>query len=385
MPTKPSELIFTERTMAGARALLRAAGVPATDFGKPIIAVANSFSEFVPGHTHLAEVGRVVSQAVTAAGGIPREFNTIAIDDGIAMGHDGMLYSLPSRDLIADSVEYMVKAHRADAVICITNCDKITPGMLMAAFRLNLPALLISGGPMEGGVAILPNGQQRDGLDLITAIAQSANPAVSQSELAAIEAGACPTCGSCAGMFTANSMNCLAEALGLALPGNGTLLATHTARRQLYQTAGQRIVELAKAYYDNNDASVLPRNIATLPAFRNAMSLDLAMGGSTNTVLHLLALAQEAGVDFDLAEIDQLSQQVPCLAKIAPNGFHLVQDVHRAGGVPALLGELRRAGLLDLSPRTVSHTSLGECLDQWDVRNPDSSPIAVELFRAAPG
>ncbi|MCL2787956.1 MAG: dihydroxy-acid dehydratase [Micrococcales bacterium] len=385
MTARPSDLLFSNRTMAGARALLLAAGVEAQDFGKPIIAIANSFTEFVPGHTHLAEVGRVVSDAVVQAGGIPREFNTIAIDDGIAMGHAGMLYSLPSRDLIADSVEYMVAAHRADALVCITNCDKITPGMLMAALRLNIPAIVVTGGPMEGGAAAMPDGSTRGPLDLITAISEAANPQVSDAELAAIEAGACPTCGSCAGMFTANSMNCLTEALGLTLPGMATLVATHTARRDLYVNAGRQIIALTQRYYANDDVTILPKSLASRSAFLNAMSLDLAMGGSTNTVLHLLALAQEAGVDFTMEDIDALSRTVPCLAKIAPNGPHLVQDVHRAGGVPALLGELRRAGLLDESVKSVAYDSLAEWLDDWDVRGGSPSPEAQALFHAAPG
>ncbi|MDR1426655.1 MAG: dihydroxy-acid dehydratase, partial [Bifidobacteriaceae bacterium] len=385
MPELRSHLLTSERTTVGARALLRAAGVDPADFGKPIIAVANSFTEFVPGHVHLQAVGRVVSAAIVQAGGIPREFNTIAVDDGIAMGHEGMLYSLPSREVIADSVEYMVAAHRADALIAISNCDKITPGMIMAAMRLNLPTVLVSGGPMEGGTATLVNGETRTNIDLITAIADSANPAVSDADLLRIEEGACPTCGSCAGMFTANSMNCLAEALGLALPGNGTLLATHTARRDLYERAGRAIVDLALRYYIQDDAGVLPRAIASPAAFANAMALDLAMGGSTNTVLHLLAIAQEAGVPFTLADIDALSRRVPCLSKIAPNGPYLVQDVHRAGGVPAILGELRRAGLFDTAVRTVHADDGATWLDSWDIRSGNASRDALELFHAAPG
>ncbi|MDR0432706.1 MAG: dihydroxy-acid dehydratase [Bifidobacteriaceae bacterium] len=385
MPELRSKLLTTSRTTVGARALLRAAGVDPADFGKPIIAVANSFAEFVPGHVHLQQVGRIVSQAITAAGGIPREFNTIAVDDGIAMGHEGMLYSLPSRELIADSVEYMVNAHRADALIGITNCDKITPGLLMAAMRLNIPMVLVSGGPMEGGSATLVNGQVREPIDLISAIASAADPNISDADLLCIEQGACPTCGSCAGMFTANSMNCLAEALGLALPGNGTLLATHTARRGLYEQAGRAIVDITRRYYEGGDAGLLPKSIASPAAFANAMALDLAMGGSTNTVLHLLAIAQEAGVDFTLADIDALSASVPCLSKIAPNGPYLVQDVHRAGGVPALLGELRRAGLLQTDVRTVHADDAATWLDQWDIRSTNPSPAALELFTAAPG
>src|SRR4051794_9930914 len=309
--------------MAGARALMQASGVAREDFGKPIIAVANSFTEFVPGHTHLAPVGRIVSEAIGQAGGIAREFNTIAVDDGIAMGHDGMLYSLPSRELIADSVEYMVEAHRADALVCISNCDKITPGMLMAAMRLNIPTVFVSGGPMEGGTAVLVDGTVRSRLNLISAIADAVNDSVSDDDIARIEEAACPTCGSCSGMFTANSMNCLTEALGLALPGNGSTLATHTARKRLYEDAGRTVVEIAKRWYEQDGATVLPRSVASRAAFDNAMSLDLAMGGSTNTVLHLLAAAQEAGLDYGLADIDRRSTVVPCLAKVAPNGTYL--------------------------------------------------------------
>lgn len=370
--------------MAGARALLRAAGVAREDFGKPIVAVANSFTEFVPGHTHLQPVGRVVSQAVQAAGGIPREFNTIAVDDGIAMGHGGMLYSLPSRELIADSVEYMVNAHCADALICVSNCDKITPGMLLAALRLNIPTVFVSGGPMEGGRTVLVDGTVRK-LDLISAIADSANDAVSETDLLRIEENACPTCGSCSGMFTANSMNFLTEALGLALPGNGSTLATHTARKDLYEKAGATAVELAHRYYDQDDESVLPRSIATSAAFGNAMALDIAMGGSTNTILHLLAAAREGGVDYDLGDIDALSRRVPCLSKVAPNGAALVEDVHRAGGVPALLGELDRAGLLDRGVNTVHAPSLDRWLANWDIRGGSATTEAIELFHAAPG
>ena len=334
--------------MAGARSLLRAAGVAREDIGhKPIVAVANSYTQFVPGHTHLKPVGEVVAAAVQAAGGIPREFNTIAVDDGIAMGHSGMLYSLPSRDLIADSVEYMVNAHCADALVCISNCDKITPGMLNAALRLNIPTVFVSGGPMEGGTATLVDGTVRKRLNLISAMADAVNDAISDDDIALIEEAACPTCGSCSGMFTANSMNCLTEALGLALPGNGSTLATHTARRGLFEAAGRTVVELCTRYYDNDDASVLPRAVATRAAFENAMALDEAMGGSTNTVLHILAAAQEAELDFTMKDIDELSRRIPCLCKVAPNGTFLMEDVHRAGGIPAILGELRRAGLLN--------------------------------------
>jgi len=374
--------------MAGARALLRAAGVAASDFGKPIVAVANSFTEFVPGHTHLQPVGRIVSEAIAAAGGVPREFNTIAVDDGIAMGHGGMLYSLPSRDLIADSVEYMVNAHCADALVCISNCDKITPGMLLAALRLNIPTVFVSGGPMEAGRATLVDGTVRT-LDLIDAMADSANENVSDEDLRRIEEAACPTCGSCSGMFTANSMNCLTEAVGLALPGNGSVLATHTARRGLYEKAGALVVELARRYYEQDDASVLPLSIATRSAFENAMALDVAMGGSTNTILHLLAAANEAGVDFGLDEIDAVSRRVPCLAKVAPNSAghrtYYMEDVHRAGGIPAILGELHRAGLLRTDVHSIHSPSLETWLKEWDVRGGSASEEAFELFHAAPG
>jgi len=371
--------------MAGARALMRASGVPGADIGrKPLIAVANSFTEFVPGHTHLAPVGRIVSDAIREAGGIPREFNTIAVDDGIAMGHGGMLYSLPSRDLIADSVEYMVNAHCADALVCISNCDKITPGMLMAALRLNIPTIFVSGGPMESGQATLVDGTVRK-LDLITAIAESANDSVSDEDITRIEENACPTCGSCSGMFTANSMNCLTEAIGLALPGNGTTLATHTARRDLYEAAGRSILDLVARYYEQDDATVLPRAVASRAAFENAMALDIAMGGSTNTILHLLAAAQEAGLDFGMRDIDELSRRLPCLSKVAPNGTYYVEDVHRAGGIPAILGELHRAGLLNEDVSAVHSPSLGDWLKTWDIRGGSPSPEAVELFHAAPG
>jgi dihydroxy-acid dehydratase len=385
MPALRSDTVMKGRNMAGARSLLRAAGVAREDFGKPIIAVANSFCEFVPGHTHLAGVGRIVSEAIQEAGGIPREFNTIAIDDGIAMGHSGMLYSLPSRELIADSVEYVANAHCADALICISNCDKITPGMLMASMRLNIPTIFVSGGPMEGGSATLANGTHRKKLDLIVAIADSADPKVSDQDLYAIEEGACPTCGSCSGMFTANSMNCLTEALGLALPGNGTLLATHTARRDLFREAGHAIVGLANRYYTDDDDSVLPRSIATASAFKNAMTLDIAMGGSTNTVLHILAIAEEAGVDFTLHHIEELSKHVPCICKVAPNGTALIQDVHRGGGIPAILGELWRAGLLNTDVHTVHSADVDSWLQAWDVRSGSASDQAKELFLAAPG
>ncbi len=371
--------------MAGARALLRATGVAREDIGRPIVAVANSFTEFVPGHVHLREVGQVVSDAVRAAGAIPREFNTIAVDDGIAMGHGGMLYSLPSRELIADSVEYMVNAHCADALICISNCDKITPGMFIAAMRLNIPTVFVSGGPMEAGkpVAGLTTGGRK--LDLIDSMVASADPSVSDAELLEMEESACPTCGSCSGMFTANSMNCLTEAIGLALPGNGTTLATHAARRGLFERAGTAIVELTRRYYTEDDESVLPRAIANREAFENAMALDVAMGGSTNTILHLLAAAHEGEVAFGLKEIDELSRRVPCLCKVAPSSNYHVEDVHRAGGIPAILGELDRGGLLNPSVRTVHSDSLRDFIDAWDLRSGSVRDGAVELYHAAPG
>ncbi|OKI64991.1 dihydroxy-acid dehydratase [Streptomyces sp. MJM1172] len=388
MPELRSRTVTHGRNMAGARALMRASGVASEDIGKPIIAVANSFTEFVPGHTHLAPVGRIVSDAIRAAGAIPREFNTIAVDDGIAMGHAGMLYSLPSRDLIADSVEYMVEAHCADALICISNCDKITPGMLMAAMRLNIPVVFVSGGPMEAGQATLVDGTVRK-LDLIDAMVDASNENVSDEDVLRIEENACPTCGSCSGMFTANSMNCLAEAIGLALPGNGSVLATHTARRALYEDAGRTVVEITKRYYEGDDASVLPRNIATRQAFENAMALDIAMGGSTNTILHLLAAAQEAGLEYDLTDIDEVSRRVPCLAKVAPNvapgGTYYMEDIHRAGGIPAILGELHRGGLLNKDVTTVHSENLEDWLAQWDARSGTASDTAMELWHAAPG
>lgn len=388
MPQLRSRTVTHGRNMAGARALMRASGVASADIGKPIIAVANSFTEFVPGHTHLAPVGRIVSDAILAAGAVPREFNTIAVDDGIAMGHAGMLYSLPSRDLIADSVEYMVEAHCADALICISNCDKITPGMLMAALRLNIPVIFVSGGPMEAGQATLVDGTVRK-LDLINAIVDAVDEKVSDEDVLRIEENACPTCGSCSGMFTANSMNCLAEAIGLALPGNGSVLATHTARKALYENAGRTIVEITKRYYEQGDESVLPRNIATRKAFENAMALDIAMGGSTNTILHLLAAAQEAELDYDLTDIDAVSRRVPCLAKVAPNvapgGTYYMEDVHRAGGIPAILGELYRGGLLNEDVHTVHSPSLADWLKTWDVRGGSPSAEAVEVWHAAPG
>ncbi|MFJ3957048.1 dihydroxy-acid dehydratase [Arthrobacter sp. NPDC090010] len=388
MPAYRSRTVTHGRNMAGARALLRASGVANSDIGKPIIAVANSFTEFVPGHTHLAPVGRIVSDAILAAGAVPREFNTIAVDDGIAMGHGGMLYSLPSRDLIADSVEYMANAHCADALVCISNCDKITPGMLMAALRLNIPTVFVSGGPMEAGRVTLTDGSVRS-LDLVNAIADAVDESISDADINLIEENACPTCGSCSGMFTANSMNCLTEAIGLSLPGNGSVLATHTARKALYEKAGSTVVDLVKRYYDGDDDSVLPRSIATAKAFDNAMALDISMGGSTNTILHLLAAAQEAGVDYGLAEMDAKSRQVPCLAKVAPNvakdKTYYMEDVHRAGGIPALLGELNRGGLLHQDVHSVHSADLNGWLDDWDVRGGKATQEAQELWHAAPG
>ena len=370
MPQYRSATSTHGRNMAGARALWRATGVKDSDFGKPIIAIANSFTQFVPGHVGLRDVGRLVAEQIEASGGIAKEFNTIAVDDGIAMGHDGMLYSLPSRDLIADSVEYMVSAHCADALVCISNCDKITPGMLMAAMRLNIPAIFISGGPMESGKMIAADGTTRK-LDLIDAMMDAADPTVADETISAIERLACPTCGSCSGMFTANSMNCLTEALGLALPMHGTLLATHADRGELFKRVGHQIVEITRAYHEHDDDSVLPRSIATKAAFENAMSLDIAMGGSTNTVLHLLAAAQEAEVDFTMADIDRLSRKVPHLAKVAPstNLYH-IEDVHRAGGIIGILGELDRGGLLETTTSNVLGTTLGEELAAYDIARP---------------
>ncbi len=388
MPPLRSRTVTHGRNMAGARALLRATGVAREDIGKPIIAVANSFTEFVPGHVHLREVGQVVADAIRAAGAIPREFNTIAVDDGIAMGHGGMLYSLPSRELIADSVEYMVNAHCADAMICISNCDKITPGMLIATMRLNIPTVFVSGGPMEAGApAGLAAGVAGSGrkLDLIDSMVASADPSVSDDQLLEMEESACPTCGSCSGMFTANSMNCLTEAIGLALPGNGSTLATHAARRGLFERAGRAIAEITRQYYADGDSSVLPRSIANRDAFENAMTLDVAMGGSTNTILHLLAAAHEGEVDFGLKEIDELSRRVPCLCKVAPSSAYHLEDVHRAGGIPSILGELDRAGLLNREVRTVHSASLGEFLDRWDLGSASVSDEAIDLFHAAPG
>ncbi|QLB17866.1 dihydroxy-acid dehydratase [Mannheimia varigena] len=382
MPILRSATSTQGRNMAGARALWRATGMKEGDFGKPIIAVVNSFTQFVPGHVHLKDMGQLVAAEIEKAGGVAKEFNTIAVDDGIAMGHGGMLYSLPSRDLIADSVEYMVNAHCADAMVCISNCDKITPGMLMAAMRLNIPTIFVSGGPMEAGKTKLSDQLIR--LDLVDAMIESADPNVSDERIDAIEKHACPTCGSCSGMFTANSMNCLTEALGLSLPGNGSMLATHADRKELFLKAGREIVELCRKYYQEDDASVLPRSIATFDAFENAMSLDIAMGGSSNTVLHLLAAAQEAGVDFKMADIDRLSRVVPCLSKIAPNTnkYHM-EDVHRAGGIMGLLGELDRAGLIHRHVKTVLGLTIEEQLNQYDIiRNNDEE--LHKFFRAGP-
>jgi dihydroxy-acid dehydratase len=369
--------------MAGARGLWRATGVTDADFGKPIIAVVNSFTQFVPGHVHLKDLGQMVAREIEAAGGIAKEFNTIAIDDGIAMGHGGMLYSLPSRELIADSVEYMANAHCADALVCISNCDKITPGMLMAALRLNIPAVFVSGGPMEAGKAVYQG--ETKALDLIDAMVMAADDAVEDKDVETIEQNACPTCGSCSGMFTANSMNCLTEALGLSLPGNGTLVATHGDRKELFLKAGRLIVEITKRYYEQNDESVLPRSVASFAAFENAMTLDIAMGGSTNTVLHLLAAAREAGVPFTMQDIDRLSRQVPHLCKVAPSISTIhVEDVHRAGGVIGILGELDRIGLIHRDLPTVHAPTLGAAIDQWDVSRANKPEVA-KFFRAGPG
>ncbi|QDQ20737.1 dihydroxy-acid dehydratase [Corynebacterium glutamicum] len=380
-----SKVTTVGRNAAGARALWRATGTKENEFGKPIVAIVNSYTQFVPGHVHLKNVGDIVADAVRKAGGVPKEFNTIAVDDGIAMGHGGMLYSLPSREIIADSVEYMVNAHTADAMVCISNCDKITPGMLNAAMRLNIPVVFVSGGPMEAGKAVVVDGVAHAPTDLITAISASASDAVDDAGLAAVEESACPTCGSCSGMFTANSMNCLTEALGLSLPGNGSTLATHAARRALFEKAGETVVELCRRYYGEEDESVLPRGIATKKAFENAMALDMAMGGSTNTILHILAAAQEGEVDFDLADIDELSKNVPCLSKVAPNSDYHMEDVHRAGGIPALLGELNRGGLLNKDVHSVHSNDLEGWLDDWDIRSGKTTEEATELFHAAPG
>ena len=383
MPVYRSRTTTHGRNMAGARALWRATGMKDGDFNKPIIAVANSFTQFVPGHVHLKDMGQLVAREIEKAGGVAKEFNTIAVDDGIAMGHSGMLYSLPSRDLIADSVEYMVNAHCADALVCISNCDKITPGMLMAALRLNIPVVFVSGGPMEAGKVNWGGNTHK--LDLVDAMVAAADDKVSDAESDAIERSACPTCGSCSGMFTANSMNCLTEALGLSLPGNGSTLATHAARKELFLKAGRLIVELAKRHYEQDDYTVLPRSIANLKAFENAMSLDVAMGGSTNTVLHLLAAAHEAGVDFTMSDIDQISRKVPCVSKVAPaTAKYHMEDVHRAGGVMAILGELDRAGVIHRDTPTVHTATLGDALDQWDIKVTDNEDVK-KFYRAAPG
>ncbi|MBB5805450.1 dihydroxy-acid dehydratase [Saccharothrix ecbatanensis] len=385
MPPLRSRTTTHGRNAAGARALWRATGMTDSDFGKPIVAIANSYTQFVPGHVHLRDLGDIVADAIREAGGVPREFHTIAVDDGIAMGHSGMLYSLPSREIIADSVEYMVNAHQADAIVCISNCDKITPGMLNAAMRLNIPVVFVSGGPMEAGKAVVVDGVAVAPTDLITAISASASPAVDEAGLTEVERSACPTCGSCSGMFTANSMNCLTEALGLALPGNGSTLATHSARRELFSEAGRTIVDLCQRYYEQDDESALPRSIANRKAFENAMALDMAMGGSTNTVLHVLAAAREGEIDFTLADIDAVSRRVPCLSKVSPNSDYHMEDVHRAGGIPALLGELWRGGLLNEDVHTVHSPDISSWLGEWDVRAASPSKRAVELFHAAPG
>ena len=383
MPQLRSRTTTHGRNMAGARGLWRATGMRDEDFGKPIVAIVNSFTQFVPGHVHLKDLGQLVAGEVVAAGGVAKEFNTIAVDDGIAMGHDGMLYSLPSRELIADSVEYMVNAHCADAMVCISNCDKITPGMLMAALRLNIPVVFVSGGPMESGKVLL--GGKSKSLDLIDAMVAAADSAVSDSDVQVIERSACPTCGSCSGMFTANSMNCLTEALGLSLPGNGSVLATHADRKQLFLDAGRLVVSLARRYYDQDDTTALPRSIATFEAFENAMTLDIAMGGSTNTVLHLLAAAHEGSVPFTMKDIDRLSRRVPVLCKVAPSVANVhMEDVHRAGGVMGILGELSRGGLLHTDARTVHSPTLADALSRWDIAQRPQAPVA-EFYRAAPG
>lgn len=383
MPVYRSHTTTHGRNMAGARALWRATGMKDGDFNKPIIAVANSFTQFVPGHVHLKDMGQLVAREIEKAGGVAKEFNTIAVDDGIAMGHGGMLYSLPSRDLIADSVEYMVNAHCADALVCISNCDKITPGMLMAALRLNIPVVFVSGGPMEAGKVNWGGNTHK--LDLVDAMVAAADSNVSDAEAEAIERSACPTCGSCSGMFTANSMNCLTEALGLSLPGNGSTLATHAARKELFLKAGRLIVDLAKRHYEQDDYTVLPRSIANMQAFENAMALDVSMGGSTNTVLHLLAAAHEAGLDFTMSDIDRISRKVPCLSKVAPaTAKYHMEDVHRAGGVVGILGELNRAGVIHTDALTVHSGTMGEALAKWDIKVTQDEDV-LKFFRAAPG
>ena len=383
MPAYRSRTSTHGRNMAGARGLWRATGMKDGDFGKPIIAVVNSFTQFVPGHVHLKDLGQLVAREIERAGGVAKEFNTIAVDDGIAMGHDGMLYSLPSRELIADSVEYMANAHCVDALVCISNCDKITPGMLMASLRLNIPTVFVSGGPMEAGKVVL--GGKEVALDLVDAMVAAADESVSDEDVATIERSACPTCGSCSGMFTANSMNCLTEALGLSLPGNGSTLATHADRERLFLEAGHLIVDITKRYYEQEDDSVLPRNVASFRAFENAMSLDIAMGGSTNTVLHLLAAAHEAEVDFTMTDIDRLSRKVPCLSKVAPAKADVhMEDVHRAGGVMAILGQLERGGLLHTDLPTIHSKTMGEALERWDISRTESEAVQT-FFKAAPG
>ena len=383
MPDYRSRTSTHGRNMAGARGLWRATGMKDDDFGKPIIAVVNSFTQFVPGHVHLQNLGQLVAREIEARGGVAKEFNTIAVDDGIAMGHDGMLYSLPSREVIADSVEYMVNAHCADAMVCISNCDKITPGMMMAAMRLNIPAVFVSGGPMEAGKVVVDG--EEIAVDLIDAMIQAADPNVSDETVMDFERASCPTCGSCSGMFTANSMNCLAEGLGLALPGNGSLVATHAARKGLFEEAGRIVMEITKRYYEDEDESVLPRNLGGKKAFENAMALDIAMGGSTNTVLHILAIANEGGIDFTMNDIDAMSRKVPHLAKVAPSTqlFHM-EDVHRAGGIMGILAELDRAGLIHRDVSTVHSATLGAALDRWDVMNTDDELVRA-FYRSAPG
>lgn len=382
MPDYRSKTSTHGRNMAGARALWRATGMGDDDFGKPIIAIANSFTQFVPGHVHLKDLGQMVAREIEKSGGVAKEFSTIAVDDGIAMGHSGMLYSLPSRELIADAVEYMVNAHCADALVCLSNCDKITPGMLMATMRLNVPTIFVSGGPMEAGKGLVKG--QEASLDLVDAMVLAADPSVSDEDVAKVERSACPTCGSCSGMFTANSMNCLVEALGLALPGNGSVLATHIDRKELFLKAGKIIVELTKQYYEQDDESVLPRNIANLESFENAMTLDIAMGGSTNTVLHILAAAKEAGLDFGMDDIDRLSRRVPNLCKVAPSSNFHMEDVHRAGGIMAILGELEKAKLLNSDSKTVHSETMLDAINKWDVNRKPSSEVK-EFYSAAPG
>ncbi len=385
MPAYKSRTTTHGRNMAGARGLWRATGMKDGDFGKPIIAVVNSFTQFVPGHVHLKDLGQLVAREIEAAGGVAKEFDTIAVDDGIAMGHDGMLYSLPSREIIADSVEYMVNAHCADAMVCISNCDKITPGMLMAAMRLNIPAVFVSGGPMEAGKYIAPKTGKTVALDLVDAMVAAADDKYSDEEVETIERSACPTCGSCSGMFTANSMNCLTEALGLSLPGNGSTLATHHDRKRLFLEAGHLIVDITKRYYEQNDESVLPRNVASFKAFENAMTLDIAMGGSTNTVLHILAAAHEGGIAFTMDDIDRLSRRVPCISKVAPakSDVHM-EDVHRAGGIMSILGELEKGGLIHTDVPTVHATTLGDAINRWDIGRTKSESVR-KFFMAAPG